>query len=189
MKNTTRATSTVAVLALGLLLGGCAIKAPPYQPSIDNVQSLKQAPRAMRLGLFSVNAKAAGAESIGLRGTGMASPVGGDYAAYLAEALRQELVMAGKLDAQSKIEISGMLLKNDIDATGFSTAQGEIEARFVVRNDGQIRYDRVKHAKLAWESSFAGAVAIPKAQQQYPLMVQALLAQLLADSEFRTAIK
>ncbi len=119
----------------------------------------------------------------------MASPVGSDYAAYLAEALRQELVMAGKLDAQSKLEISGMLLKNDIDATGFSTAQGEIEARFVVRNDGQIRYDRVQLAKLAWESSFAGAVAIPKAQQQYPLMVQALLAQLLADSEFRTAIK
>ena len=32
----------------------------------------------------------------------MTSPVGSDYAAYLAEALRQELALAGKLDPERR---------------------------------------------------------------------------------------
>lgn len=179
----------LTVTLAALLSAGCATKAPPYQPSLDNVQAIKKLPQSLALGVFSVNAGATGAQSIGLRGSSMESPVGANYAAYLADALRQELVLAGKLDPQSKLEISGVLLKNDIDASGFSTASGEIEARFIVKNAGQTRYEKTHKATLNWESSFMGAVAIPKAQQQYPVVVQALITRLFADAEFLAALK
>ena len=185
---TSRATAALAA-ALLLLIGGCASKAPPYQASLDNLELLKKAPRGMAVGSFSVAAGATGATTISIRAANMGSPVGADYAAYLAEALRQELVLAGKLDPRSSLEIGGVLLKNDIDAGGFSTNTGELEARFIVKNGGAQRYEKVHRASLIWDSSFAGAIAIPKAHQQYPLIVQKLLSQLLADAEFQAAIR
>lgn len=178
----------LAVVAVALLATGCALQAPRYQPSLDNLEVVKKFPSPLMLGTFSVQ-PGAGAASIGLRGGSMVSPVGADYAAYLGDALRQELLLAGKLDAQSKIEVSGMLLKNDIAAGGIVTNSGEIEARIVVRNAGVQRYDKVKRAEATWESSFAGAVAVPKAQQQYPLIVQQLLSRIWTDADFQAAIK
>ena len=176
----------VAIASL-LLSTGCAIKAPQYNAALDNVEQLKKAPTSVKLGGFSVGSDAGG--SIGLRGSSMESPVGSDYAAYLADALQKELKLAGKLDPGSKLEISGQLLKNDISAAGIITNSGEIEARFVVKNDGVQRYDQVKRAELSWDSSLLGAIAIPRAQQQYPLIVQKLLALLWGDAKFLEALK
>ncbi|MBP6902708.1 MAG: hypothetical protein KBC73_21630 [Burkholderiaceae bacterium] len=170
-------------------LSGCAMTAPNYSPSIDNLEILKRSAAPMALGAFTLQSGLAGGTSIGLRGNSMNSSVGGDYAAYLAEALRQELALAGKLDPKSRIVISGLLLKNDIAAAGMATNSGEIEARFSVSRDGQPRYAKAHRVEMSWESSFAGAVAIPKAMQQYPLMVQKLIGQLLADPEFIAALK
>jgi hypothetical protein len=168
---------------------GCAMQAPPYQPSLDNVELLKKTASPTALGSFTVHSGGAGVVSIGLRGSSMNSPVGADYAAYLASALSQELQLAGKLDPKSKVVITGLLLKNDIAAGGMSTNSGEIEAQFTVINNGQERYRGTHRAEMSWESSFIGAVAIPKAQQQYPLLVQKLLAQLMADTRFQAALK
>lgn len=177
----------LAALASVLLASGCAMQAPRYQPSIDNVEALKATPRSLAVGTFTVQAGTS--PSIGLRGSSMNSPIGSDYAAYLADALRQELTLAGKLDAKSTIEVSGQLLKNDIAAGGFMTNSAEIEARFIVKNSGVPRFDKVKRAEMSWESSFIGAVAIPKAQQQYPLIVQKLLASLWSDADFQASLK
>lgn len=178
--------SCVAIAAL-LLSTGCAIKAPQYNASLDNIEQLKKAPASVKVGNFTVQSGTSG--SIGLRGNQMDSPVGSDYAAYLADALQKELKLAGKLDPNSKLEISGQLLKNDIAAAGILTNSGEIEARFVVKNDGVQRYDQVKRADLSWDSSLLGYIAIPKAQQQYPLIVQKLLALLWGDANFQEALK
>lgn len=176
-----------ALGAVVLLASGCALKAPTYQPSLDNVGLLKSAASSAAVGSFTVQAGVPAA--IGLRGNSMSSPVGGDYAAYLADAIRQELALAGKLDPKSKVEISGVVTRNDIAAAGISTNSGEIEARIVVRNDGAVRFDKVKRAELTWESSFVGAIAIPRAQQQYPLIVQRLLGDIWADADFQKAIQ
>jgi hypothetical protein len=85
--------------------------------------------------------------------------------------------------------VSGALQKNDINAAGFGTATGDIAARFVVKRGGEVRYDQVKSIHDEWDSSFAGAVAIPRAQQRYPVMVQKLLAALYADPDFVQALK
>lgn len=178
------------LLAAVVALQGCAFPSATYQPSIDNVELLKKGNgRTVALGSFTVQAGATGGTSVSLRGNSMVPAVGSDYAAYLADALKQELVLAGKLDPKSDLEIAGTLMKNDIAAGGFSTNSGEIEARFVVRSGGSVRYDAVKRAEASWESSFAGAIAIPKAQQQYPQLVAQLLNKLMADSQFIAALR
>ena len=175
-------------VAIGLM-SGCAMQAPPYQPSIDNVQVLQRAKvRAVSLGEVTAKAGAVGATEINVRASTMTSPVGSSFASYLGDALKQELEMANSLDPKSTLQISGTLLGSDID-TAVGTATGYAEARFVVKQDGQIRFDKVKRGEHQWESSFVGAIAIPAAQLNYPTVLQHLLASLYSDIDFQNSLK
>ncbi len=107
----------------------------------------------------------------------------------MAESLKQELDLAGKLSPTSKVEVTGVLLENDLDASGFSTGTGRIKARFIVTNAGVTQYDQIKSAGIKWDSSFMGNVAIPRAQQQYPKLVQTLLSKLFDDQSFLKTLK
>jgi len=84
---------------------------------------------------------------------------------------------------------TGLLTRNDLDSSGIVKGTGLIEAQFVVRRDGQVKFDKIKSASAEWESSFAGAVAIPKAAQNYPVMVQSLLAALYSDADLQSALR
>lgn len=178
-------------LAATALLTGCSsLVTPSYQPGIDNVETLKRHSAPVSVGAFTVAANTPGATSLSMRGANtMSSSVGADYAAYLAEALRQELKLSGKLDPNSSVVISGTLLKNNLDVSSFSTASAQIESRFVVTRGGVVKFDAIKKAESNWGSSFAAAVAIPRASQEYPLVVRKLIETLLADPEFLTSIK
>lgn len=178
-------------IAVSAFLVGCAGPAPNYPPSIDNVETLKkiQGAPAVKTGTIAVTAGMPGAASMSLRANTMTSPVGKNYGDYIAAALRQELELAKLYNPQSGVEISGTLLKNNIDAGGISTNAGQIEARFVVTANGQVRFDKVKRTERKWDSSFAGAVAIPLAANNYPLMVQSLIAALVTDPDFVKAIR
>ncbi len=185
-----RITLPSLVLVLGTMVSGCSIVAPQYSASMENVQTLKDVGDVTaKVGKFVSSPDQANANPISLRGSSLASPYENSYAVYLAEAIKQELSLAGRLKPDTNIEISGALLKNDIDASGFSTATGDIEARFVVKKGEAVRYSRVKTIHHQWESSLAGAIAIPRAQQEYPRLVQKLLAALYADRDFLDALK
>lgn len=170
------------------LFVGCAGPSPSYSPSIDNVELLKKGGlETMKVGQVGVTPGMPGASAISLRGSSMVSVVGTHYGDYLASALRQELELAKRQDPQSKLEVSGVLVKNNIDAGGISTNEGQIEARFIVKRADQVTYDKVKKAELHWNSAFAGAVAIPLAANNYSVMVQNLLSSLFSDPDFMTA--
>lgn len=178
------------VILFGTMASGCSMMAPQYSVSIENVQKLKEAGNiSAKVGKFDSNVDRANANPISLRGSSLMSPYENSYAAYLAEAIKQELSLAGKLKSDVDIEISGGLLKNDIDASGFSTATGDIEAKFIVKKGEKVLYSQIKTIHHEWESSFAGAVAIPRAQQEYTVLVQRLLATLYADQDFMKALK
>ena len=51
------------------------------------------------------------------------------------------------------------------------------------------KYDQVKSIHDVWDSSFMGAIAIPRAQERYPIMVQKLLAELYTDPAFMGALQ
>lgn len=173
-----------------IFLVGCAGPAPNYAPSIDNVEKLKKADvSAAKVGVFDTKAGMQNADAIGLRAASLVSPVGKNYGDYLAAALRAELEMAKLHAPASPLEVSGRLLQNDINAGGIQTNDGVLEAQFVVKNGSELRYDKVKKITRQWEGAFAGAVAIPQAANNYPLMVQQLLAELFADPDFIRALK
>lgn len=180
----------LAAIAVSAVLAGCAGPAPNYSPSINNVEALKKAGSnvTVKTGEIGVTPGMSGANSLSLRANSITSPVGNHYGDYLAAALRQELDMAKLGNPQSGVEISGMLLKNNIDAGGFRTNEGQMEARFLVKSAGQVRFDKVKRIEHQWDSSFAAAVAIPLAANNYPVMVQKLVGSLVNDPDFVKAI-
>jgi hypothetical protein len=176
-------------LAMFALSSGCSMMAPRYTASIDNVQKIKDADtQPVRVGAFESIPGKGNNNPISIRGSSLASPYDSSYAKYIAEALRQDLELAGKLAPDAKIEISGALQKNDISIP-VSSGTGDLEARFIVKRAGEIKYDQVKTIHDEWDSSFVGAVAIPRAQARYPIMVQKLLAELYADPAFIEALK
>lgn len=182
-------TRLLAALLCAAALAGCATQAPTYQAAIDNVEALRRAQvKPMQVGAVTAAPGLSTASSISMRGSPMSSPIGASFADYLAAALKQELELAKLLDPKSTIEVSAVLLKNDIEA-GIGTGTGEIAARFTVRRDGAVRYEVIKSATLSWESSFAAAIALPAAQQNYPRLVQKLLTELFTDAAFIAACK
>lgn len=175
------------VLLAGAIGSGCSTVAPQYSASIENVQVLKDSGGSgAKAGVFSQDALVR--DSISLRASSMTSPYG-TYGSYLAEAIKQELQMAGKLSSDANIEVSGVLLKNSIDISGLGTGYGDIEARFVVKKGAAVRYDQIKRAHTEFDSSFAGAIAIPRGRDEYPRLVQRLLGILYADQSFIEALK
>lgn len=180
----------ITTAALVLLLTGCSTLAPKYNTDFNDIAPLrKEKLNPVKVGTVTKDPAAkADVDSLTIRGGGYVSPYG-SYTAYLSEALRQTLDDVRLLNPDSQVEISAVLLRNSLDASGFSTGIAEIEARFVLRNAGQIKYDKVKSARHTWPSSFVGAIAIPKAQENYPVVVQKLIGSLLADQEFISALR
>lgn len=188
MINAMRICSTLLVV---LTLGACSFVAPKYNSSPENVNRLRDAGLGkVKVGEFAADPQAKNnVDKLTIRGSSYASPYNKSFAAYLKESLRQELEDARLLDAGADAEVSGVLLRNELDGSGFSIGTADIEARFRVRRDGTVRYDRVKSAHHEWESSFVGATAIPAAAENYPTVVQKLLTSLFGDADFIAALK
>lgn len=177
-----------AATAFAVLLSGCAINAPAYTPRYETLDQLKKAPLdKIALGDFQPNDSGAAVNRITLRGSPLTA-AGGSYADYLETALRSDLQEMGFYDPASPLRVDATLLKNDIDVLGFSTGTGEIEARLSVARQGQRLLDKTYAATISFESSFLGAVAIPRGQAEYPNLVRALLQKVYADPEFIRAV-
>jgi hypothetical protein len=171
------------------VLTACSVVATPYSPSVENIQTLKSAaPMHARLGDFHNQDGDNNRYPVPVRANVMRSPVGDSFAAYLSNAVTQELTLAGSLSPSASVELDGVLLENDVDV-GIGKGVGTISARFVVKRDDAVRYDQVKTARGEWDSSFAAAIAVPRATQQYPLVVQKLLGELYSDPAFISAIR
>lgn len=177
------------ILALGLLqlVVGCSMNAPQYQPDFNSVNSLKDTSTPdLTSGHFtevdpSLN-------KISLRGSSLHSPYEDSYGTYLKNAVEEQLKQASKWDEASDLIISGTLLKNDVDASGFSIGEANLSAEFVLSVRGKIVYQKVHSIHHEWASSFVGAVAIPNAVNNYSIAVQKLVAALFEDSEFKAII-
>jgi len=171
------------------VLSACSMLAPKAAVSVQQTQTLRDSGAApVKVGTFTSQGADAHDQSISIRGSGMASPYG-SYAKYLEEAIRLQLKEAGLFDEASKAEVSGTLIKNDINAAGFVTASGDISARFQVRRGEKVVYDKIKDAHVEWGSNFLGAIAIPRAQEAYPGLVSTLLGALFGDAEFLSSLK
>ncbi|PVZ65634.1 hypothetical protein [Pelagibaculum spongiae] len=167
---------------------GCTMVAPQYQPDFTSINDLKdlELPK-MRSGEFKDNNKHV--NDISLRGTSLVSPYSNSFAEYLKKALEEDLKQAALWHSPSDIVVTGELLENDVDASGFSTGETDISARFIVLSSGKEVYNKVHKIHYVWDSSFVGAVAIPNAANSYPVGVQKLLKAFFSDRELIATLK
>lgn len=171
-------------------LSGCAtFVASNYSPSYETIDQVKKV-NADRFAVGTVQPTdpAAKVNSISLRGSSLKSP-NGTFSKYLENALMSDLTEMGFYDASSASRIDVTILKNDIDVSGFSVGTGVLEANVKVTRGEAAVLDKTYTATTQFESSFAGAVAIPKGQSEYSNLVRAFLRQVYADSAFVEAIK
>jgi len=186
-----RATRVTAVVFLVLCLAACSLTAPRYNASMENVGHLRDAELGkVKVAKFtSDSASKSNVNRLTIRGGSYESPYDKSFVTYLEEAVRQELDDARLLDVGANTEVHGVLLRNELDGSGISIGTADIEARFLVKRNDTVRYDKVQSAHHEWESSFIGAKAIPSAAQNYPTVVQKLLTKLFGDTDFLAALK
>ena len=180
-----------AALALLVPVLGCTTVMPPPMASGENSQVLKAANLApSAVGTFKLApgrpAQMDKELSGGLRGGNIGAP-SGSYSQHLKETLKAELQSAGLLDLQSKYVIEGQLMDSMVDAA-IGTGKARLAARFQVLREGQLLFDKEVSIEDSWDSSFMGAVAIPRAIERYGASYRALVGKLLNDSEFRRAL-
>ena len=175
-------------IAAVAILSGCAAKAPNYNPNPESAQKLQAARvQPAAVGEFKADANVSDT-SIVLRASTMV-PEQGTFSKYLADAIRNELDLVKLYSPSSTTVISGMLMKNDMNTGVAMTGEGAIEARFVVKRDGVVRFDKLKKAAIQWDTNYFGAIAIPRARNEYTRLVQTLVAELFADPDFVAALK
>ncbi|MGE5470629.1 MAG: hypothetical protein ACM3X0_07540 [Bacteroidota bacterium] len=178
-------------LLLAGMLGACGtVQMGAPQASIDNIKLARSSGMAaVAVGSFvPAPGKEASLEgTVTLRAVSLAAPHG-SFADYLKETLAAELRGAGLLDPAAKLKIDGVLIERRVDA-GIGQGTGALSARFIVRRDGVLRYDRELAVNAEWESPFLGAVAIPAAINGFTQLFRSLVARLLADPEFIAAVK
>lgn len=122
----------------------------------------------------------------GMRGSNIAAP-GGSYSQHLKDTLKAELQSAGLLDPQSKLVVEGQLTGSQVDAA-IGTGTARLSARFQVLRESQVLFDKELVAEDAWDSSFVGAIAIPRAIERYGGMYRKLVDKLLEDVDFRRSL-
>lgn len=181
-----------AAAALALQLTACAsIKMSEPKATLATTAALRGAPLApATLGAFQLDpSRPAGDDkSISMRGSNtVSSPIDGSFAQYLRQSVRVELEAAGLYDPASQNVITGTLNQTEADAA-IGTGKAKLGARFVVTRAGQVKYDNQLTVDDSWESSFAGATAIPMAAAHYEGLYRQLAAKLLNDPAFRTAM-
>jgi hypothetical protein len=180
-----------AVLALSMQLTGCAgIKMSPPKATLATTASLRSATLApAKVGTFNIDPSISGKDqSMSMRGTNtVSSPIDNSFAQYLRESLRVELEAAGLYDASSQNLISATLTQTELDAA-IGTGTSKLGAKFVVTRSGQVKYQQEFTVQDSWESSFMAATAVPLAASHYEGLYRQLVAKLLNDPAFRTAM-
>ncbi len=165
-----------------LLLSACTMVAPPYKNSMDNLQHLKRSSlEPMAVGEIEDSKKL---NAISLRGSSLVSPQNKSFGDYLELALQSELEAAKLYSGVSSIIISGKMIENDIDVSGFSIGEGKMSVEFIVSSGENVVFTKVISVVHEFESSFMGNIAIPNGQLNYSVMVQKLCGALFTDKEF-----
>ncbi|HEY2629474.1 MAG TPA: hypothetical protein VGI57_10120 [Usitatibacter sp.] len=177
------------LIAATAIASGCTSMAPTYTAPVANVDAAAKLPASVSVGKFGfAPGQESSLNSVGARAQTFNSPTDGSYAEYVAEAAKADLRAAGKLNLTSPLVLTGTLEKNYLSAAGFNTNDAEISVRFKLAEGSRVAFEKTVTAKHEWESSFIGAIARPRAIQNYVVTVQKLLNSLYSDPEFSGAL-
>jgi hypothetical protein len=173
-------------------LTGCvSVKLPPPSASTETVLILRSANlSSTAVGDFKL---AEGKDPAmdkrvgGLRGSSLVAE-SGSFSQQLKDEIVVALRAAGVYDDKAPIRIEGRLTDSMVDAA-IKTGTGRLAARFIVDRNGKRVYDKELVVESSWSSSFIGAVAIPRAVNEYGALYKKLTNKLFSDKEFLRVLK
>ncbi len=179
-----------ALASMAVLTTGCAsFVAPSYSPDYPSLDRLKAGQLGkVAVGTFQPRDPQAPVNKVTLRGANLITPQG-TFSEYLESAMRSDLNELRALDPNAQTRVDAVLLNNAIDVSGFSTGTGVMVVKVNVSKRGTSVLEKTYTANTEFESSFAGAVAIPKGMNEYPRLVRTLLQSIYSDPAFVNAIK
>jgi len=178
----------ILTLLACIFISACTINAPKYQPSVDNSNLLQDISNT-KLSVVRFKDSKPEVNDLSMRGSTLESPYDKSFSLYLSKALEEELRLAGIWDKNSQIQISGVLIDNQLDVSGFSVGTASITVKFMVKRNGKLVYTNEISAHHKWDSSFIGAVAIPAGTNNYPVVIQKLFTNLFKDKNFIKAVR
>lgn len=180
----------IATCAVALLVTGCAqMVAPPYSADYTALDQLKKSAAGAKtsIGAFQPTDPKDAVNNLSLRAARLGSS-SGSFAKYLEDALSNDLKEISVYDPAARTRIDAVILHNEMAIGGFNTGEGLMDVDLTITRDGVQRLRKTYLARTTFESSFAGAVAIPKAQSEYPRLVRELLRNVYSDPAFVSAI-
>lgn len=183
-----RVAKLILIVLAGFYISGCTMTTVQYQPDFNLVNEAKDS-ELPPLAVGEFTEASPSVNRISVRGSSMVSHFNKSYGAYLKNALEEQLKQSNLWSDSANIVISGTLTKNDLNAAGASIGTADLAAEFIVTRDGSQVYQKAFSVHHEWDSSFVGAIAIPNAQNNYPVTVQKLITQFMTDPEFIAAVK
>jgi hypothetical protein len=163
---------------------------PPPQATLANIQTLRAGAFApLRVGEFTPGPGAPTTmdRKITVRAGTQAAP-NGSYARFLGDTFAAELAGAGKLDPNSALVLSGVLIQTHVDSA-MPEASASLAAHLTLKRGDAVAFEKDLDVQATWPSSFMGAVAIPDAFNQYNALFPKLVTRLLADPDFQAAAR
>ncbi len=170
----------IVAACLVLFISGCTFKGNEYKSDMNTINILNDE----NLHQVNVLPKSSNSENnyeLQLRGGKMVSPYGSNFNDYILSSLKKQLKQNNLYNAESKIKIYTKLLKNEVDIWGFSTANYEISAQFLIEKSNDIVYNNMISIKHEFPSHFVGQIAVERGMNNYPKAVQKLIVEFLND--------
>lgn len=184
--------STYALIAFvsWILIGCVSVQLPQPSASISNLEKLRSSNIApIKVGEFSLaSGKPAEMDTSvgGLRGSSL-KPANSTFSQQLKDTLVVELKGAGYYDDASELIIEGELTDSKVDAA-IKLGTARLAAHFTVDKNNTRLFDKELSVEATWESSFVGAIALPKAINQYTALYKVLIGKLFDDEDFRKSL-
>ncbi|MCT7554153.1 hypothetical protein [Aliarcobacter butzleri] len=182
MKKILLLSSSVTIATL--LFTGCGIKTTEYNPSADNVQTLREL-KDVKINVSNFTSTNKDESSVMCRlAETVSTPKGESFATYIENAIASELKMAGNYDKNSNIKLSGNINKV-YGSSMFGNAYWEINATVNSSNGKSLTVN----TKRDYPSSYLASTACNNMGTSFEPTVNQLVADILNHKDFPELIK
>ena len=176
-------------LSIYTFIVGCSVKSPIYQ-SDNNLSNKLNNYELQTVNVEKTyNGNLINSDKIALSGANLVSSYGGNFQDYLEESLKIQLSQNDLYDTKSDVTIKTELLLNNVSIWGFSEANYNISAKFIINKKGKIVYETTKTIIHNFPSHFVGQIAIERGIDNYPIAIKKLIASFLNDNYILEILK
>lgn len=167
-----------ALVAIALVMSGCAYNASPYGASVKNVESIRTINlKPIAVGRFQ--AAIPGRSSITCRAAGPVT-VSPSFEAYIEKAFIDELKLAGVYDPSSSLILTGKLEEVD-----FSSGMTDGNWTFTLVVTNSRNESLTTKSRFGFSGSFVADKACQEVAQSFGPAVQKLIEDVVRDPKFK----